>query len=649
MTAARAESLGPAERIIAALLGATEHLVHHRPGIVAPDARFATGVRWTPATCREVDGKAVVLAPRERKKGAEPVVLGERRPDGTVVSPAGAVLGRWQPAGLFEPFAAWMYRQVAEVYRLDPEFVARWASWSFPREHRDLKVVLAAFLLVQPRSGRALLDALGKPVRGQDGKPVCMEEDDREVGEAMVLLRRADKHDLNPKLVLRVGEVLRLGAVAGINRELGFGGGGKHPFLGRYPRAVEAWLRSREANPAAMASLVKAGYRRTVCRLAQSVRYKPSSSAFFRVLRWKQAQHADGRRTVGIGEAVDAAADWSMLDERQVCTVISAERPPWKRLVGLVPAAVGLTPAVVAAAIEAGCLSDRDLVIATPTLEDLGLLGVESIRARWEAATRAAEDGRARNVAKNVQDAGAKAVLEAAADAAQAKVAEEATRGLRVDVCVDVSGSMHASIPVAKLLVGRLLAGMPLEKVRIAVFNNYARELAIPRAIGDVEGRLPAHAGKAVLDALFAPINAGGGTDYSTAVTVLSQGRGVTADEDTLVLFVGDEGEAGSTRLVAALRGVPSLVGVGLVKVPGDPGRVVQDAAASLGVPLLVLTPEMVPVDDPYAVPRVLRTMLLAAPRGPVRTEAPRRKGLVEEILETPRLRVPAWARAGGA
>jgi len=46
---------------------------------------------------------------------------------------------------------------------------------------------------------------------------------------------------------------------------------------------------------------------------------------------------------------------------------------------------------VVAAAMEAGSLSDKDLVIMTPTLEELGLLSVAPIRERWTKALEAAE------------------------------------------------------------------------------------------------------------------------------------------------------------------------------------------------------------------------------------------------------------------
>ena len=52
------------------------------------------------------------------------------------------------PAWNWVPEAvAWVYAQCAEVWNLDNEFAAKWASRAFGEEHRDLKVVLCALML----------------------------------------------------------------------------------------------------------------------------------------------------------------------------------------------------------------------------------------------------------------------------------------------------------------------------------------------------------------------------------------------------------------------------------------------------------------------------------------------------------------------
>ena len=66
---------------------------------------------------------------------------------------------------------------------MDNELAARWASWSFAQEHRDLKVALTALMLVQNRCGAPVLE---------DGAVLFCDDDYREIGEAMCLLRRRD-------------------------------------------------------------------------------------------------------------------------------------------------------------------------------------------------------------------------------------------------------------------------------------------------------------------------------------------------------------------------------------------------------------------------------------------------------------------------
>ena len=228
-----------------------------------------------------------------------------------------------------------------------------------------------------------------------------------------MMLIRADKKDLNPKLLLRIHDLLSLDGVAQINRDLGFGKSARRPFLGRWPKAVEKWLRYREENPKMLEGLVRAGFRTTVMELARRIGYKPLTPRFFEILRWKQKQSDDGRRSMAIGAEVKAAESWAGLNEMQICERIVAEKPNWKRVVGLLPKEVGVTRAIMTAAIEAKALSDKDLVILTPTIEELGLMKVQEVRERWEQALKASEDMRAANIARNVQSKEVKEKLEA--------------------------------------------------------------------------------------------------------------------------------------------------------------------------------------------------------------------------------------------
>ena len=71
--------------------------------------------------------------------------------------------------------AQWMYSQVAEVWKMDNEFAARWASYQFGQEIRDMKVILAAFMLVQSRKGEPSTT---------NGKLEFYDDDYRDIGEA---------------------------------------------------------------------------------------------------------------------------------------------------------------------------------------------------------------------------------------------------------------------------------------------------------------------------------------------------------------------------------------------------------------------------------------------------------------------------------
>lgn len=615
--AAVQENLGPAEQIIQAILAYSDHLYHGRPGMVVPDSRSAVGVRWEPVTHRVKDGQKTVYKLEKTKKHTE---IGTLREDGKIVlaESTNTPIAEYREAGLFPEVATWLYRRIAEVWKLDNEFAARWASFAFGQEHRDLKVVLAAFMLVQSRKGDPIYEA---------SRIAFYDEDYRDVGEAMLLLHRKDGKDFNPRLLLRVHDVLVLPEIAAINRELGFGQSARKPFLGRWPAAVEKWLRHREQNPKMLEGLVRAGFRKSVIQLARRVGYRPETARFFEILRWKQVQAADGRRTIAIGQEVKAAESWEGLTEEQVCKRIVAERPNWKRITGLLPKTVGVTRAVVAAAIEAGSLSDKDLIILTPTLEELGLLDVQDIRARWEKAIREAEDMRAANIARNVQSKAVKEKLQEAADTAAKKAVEEVVRNMRVYFFVDISGSMQNSIAQAKRYIARFLQGFPVERTHVAVFNTAGRVVKLP------------HASAAGVEAAFRGITAGGGTDYGAGIRALREFQ-PQPDEDVLFIFVGDEGQRTTFDAAVQASGLNPMA-FGLVRVPGENFDAVTRTAARLGIPCFRIDEHT--FEDPYAIPRTIRALVAATPVGRGATQSPR-LSLVEQILKTELLKKPAWA-----
>lgn len=611
------ENLGPAERILQTLLTYQDHLAHNRPGIVRPDASVPYGVAWEAATYKVENGQKIAYTIKKVGKKTVKTRVGVVAGDGLIVE-RGLRVGEYRDPGLFPEAVAWVYAQCAEVWRMDNEFAAKWASKVFGEEHKDIKVVLCALMLAQSRKG----DHVGELV----------DLDYRDVGEAMVLLRRKDQRDISPKLLLRVGDVLRLPTVAKVNRDLGFAHSLKNPHMGRYDKVVQKWLRHREDNPLLLAQAVKSGWSSAIAALARRVGYKPTSDAFFRALRWKQTQAADGRRSMFIGGKLDAARSWLGKTEAEVCEAIAAEHPSWKQLTGLLPPEVGVTRAVMAAAIGAGALTDKDLVILTPTLEELGMLGddkkTKAVKTRWEKACKSAEDLRAANIAKNVKSAAVKETLKASEDAALAKAAEAASRGMRIYVLVDISGSMQNAIEEAKVIVTKILAGIPKDRVHVAVFNSVGRSVYIQAST------------QAAVDLAFAGFRAGGGTSHASGVFALQDNKPAD-DEDSVLIVIGDGGEQFDFADAVTRSGLRPQA-IGFVELPGENRGVVERTAAKLGVPVLAVDRRT--FEGTYEVPRVLRNLIAATPVRQAPAPRQKRLALVDAILKTDLLQKPAWA-----
>ena len=416
---------GPAERLLEVILGSSAHLWHNRPGI-------DDGGVWKPAVRRA-------------------------RSNGAAARP-----------GLFVPAAVDLYGKLLAIYQLNGDLMAHFASYAvLETEWRDLKVACAALMLVQSFAGQ--------PVHGDAG--VEFHEDDyRAIGQGMLLFyQQKSKRMMTPKSVLRVAQLLETAEIAGLNRKAGFGSAaGSKPPLGRWKQAAARWLRVRESNLPMLEGLVAAGYKETIKAIARKAGYKPESQAFFEVLGWKQKQAAAGHRQVGLsGLKLARRARFDGVSEAEICERIVEERLTYKDVVGRLPKELGLTPAIMVACLPS--LSDRDLRILTPTLEELGLLADADIRARWEAAVATATDQRALNVAKNVKSQAIREKLEEAADDA----ARSAVKAARADVdmhvmfLIDKSGSMEGAIEQSKEALSRILAGFAPDKVHIASLRHH--------------------------------------------------------------------------------------------------------------------------------------------------------------------------------
>lgn len=622
----RIEALGPAEKIIQTLMQHADHLYHGRPGIFVKNSTSVIGGEWFPVTHKQEGEQKVVYRQDKVGKGTRLVRLGVLGTDGKVKD-GRTLVGEYRSAGIFPEVAEYLYKQIAAVWKMDNEFAARWASWSFVQQHRDLKVLLSAFMLVQNRRGDPVVDT------SNGTKKVLFNDDDyREVGEAMCLLLDKNGNSFNPKQILRVVEVLNLPKIVEINRELGFSRSARSVPLGRLPKVLNKWLTYRERNKPLFEGLLKAGFRQSVMDIARYAGYKPASEEFFQALRWKQKQAKDGRRSLAIGKGVKEAETWEGLSEETICQRIVTYKMSAKRVMGMLPKSVGLTQAVMMALLESGGVSDRDLIILTPTLEDLGLLQVPEVKVRWEKALKAAEDQRAVNIATKVRKQETVEKLQEAADGAMKKAVEETMRGMRVYVVVDKSGSMTDAIERSKKYLSQFLQGFPLDKLHVSIFNTVGTVLKIK------------HASAAGVEQAFRGHAANGGTMYEQGVLALREFQ-PAADEDTIMIFVGDQldhrpdfadkvRESGLRPSAFGLLEVTSLMGS---------GHAVEATANVLGIPCFRIDEST--FSDPYAVSRTIRNLIASTPVGQGMTKTGiKRQSLVEEILKTELLKKPAWA-----
>ena len=582
--------LGPAERLLDVVLSSSAHLWHNRPGLNVNGA-------WQPAP---------------RKKGSRKA----RRMGNNQVTP-----------GLFAPAAESLYGRLLDIYQLNSELMAHFASYVLKEtEWRDLKVACAALMLVQPHAGQ--------PIRDDRGAVAFLDDDHRQIGEAMMLFYETKSTKMmSPKAVLRIAELLELPGIATLNRAAGFGDpNSKRPPLGRWAKAAQHWLAVREQNFRLLEGLVKAGYKETIKAIARKCGYKPQSAAFFEVLGWKQRQAEGGHRTVGLqGLTIVKQGPFTGMTEAEICEMIVSKKLSYKEVVGRLPAKLGLTPAIMVTLLPS--LSDRDLRILTPTLEQLELLKEPEIKARWDRAIAAATDQRSLNILKNVQTKELREKLEEAADnAARKAVAEAATEAdVHVMFLIDKSGSMQGAIEASKEALSRILAGFPLEKVHIASFDTMGIVLR------------PKAPSRAAVQHMLSGLHAAGGTVHGAAVRALHKaGVRVPAGAQLLVIVVGDEAGESGPELAKAFDDhgfKPAALALLLNLAAGaSRGHSIRGCAQHLRVPFHEIAIDH--FSDPYQVPRVLRTLLESA--GSSAGAPAGASSWVEKVMATTLLRLSA-------
>jgi hypothetical protein len=177
---------------------------------------------------------------------------------------------------------------------------------------------------------------------------------------------------------------------------------------------------------------------------------------------------------------------------------------------------------------------------------------------------------------------------------------------------------MQGAIETSKDILGKMLAGFPLDKLHVAAFDTMGQVLK------------PKAASSTAVKHMLAPLKADGGTIHGAAVQSLSlSGVRVPADAKLIVIVVGDEaGESGSSFANVFRTLGYQVAAMAMIHAGPRGGSTVRDAARDLAIPFSEVKADQ--FDDPYHVTRVLRALLEA----PISAAVPT-PGLVEKVMTT--------------
>jgi len=564
------DKIGVAEQLLNLLTTFNGHCWHGRPG------KLDSSGKWIALT--KADNKAI----KERTHNFELL----------------------QP-GIFKPSVVKAYTAIFELYQLNKELVARFGSYILNKtDWKDMRVLLAAFLLVQGKKGE-MLELDGEKIQDYDY---------RETGEAMLKFYSKEDRDkmFSPKMIARVKEVLSLPEIISLNRNVAQFGtkNTTKEFLGRYKSAVKDWLEFRELNLPLLDGLVKNGLKDTVITLSKIAQYKPKSKLYFEKLRWKQTTGKGHLyRNIGITDLVIAKANtFEGMRESDICKCIVKDKMTYKTVMGMLPSSIGLTPAILAAVVETGTLSPKDWQILSPSLETFGLLEDRGIKSQWEEnIIPLSYNQRGETIKKGVASAELRRKLEKSSENAAARSVDKVIEDNDIFAfLIDQSGSMEDSIAAACLAIKQFITAYPKERCMITTFNSTGY-IHTPKAWT-----------KAGIELMLQNIKANGTTSYGSGIITMAQQPGyrewIKRKQMVLIITGDEEGESGSSfarsirnNIGDALKGIVFIPTRHTMTARGNDylGSTVRDAVTELKCAYQEIKPEE--LNDSYHLKNVLQ------------------------------------------
>lgn len=370
-------------------------------------------------------------------------------------------------------------------------------------------------------------------------------------------------------------------------------------------QAFQRYLKYRAVHFEMMRGIKKAGMANFL-RDIYKVTKTPVPEEVAAVLRWKQKEYDV--------EFDKPLFDFTGLDDLGIAEKIRADRIPALAVFGgLAYVKKKISPVIAVALLEQ--TTGNQAVILRDVFEDAGVLADPEVLALYESKIREAKTAldRVDNISKTASEAVKRALKSARADVQKEQIGDIG----KIYMMIDVSGSMTHAVQFAAdnaSIIAECVQN-PAENFRWGLFESTGRELPLPQVFE-----------RDAFRSILFGIAGGGGTDIAA---LFPNARQFGSEVDVIVSDGEHNGNLRASlqmymRLHPDWKAPKACVFVDFGNVDA-----VKEAYEAIGTPVAVIKPSALTSSA-----RVAESIKLAM-KGPLQ--------LVEDIMNTPLLTLPAW------
>jgi len=470
-----------------------------------------------------------------------------------------------------------------ELTEKDPYFLAHFTSYAMTKlDSKDLKVV-SVF-------ANSLSDA--------DGTPFSAGSTYRKPNLRVVSQAAIQQNSFDVKLLERLIEIATIKQPLGTKyRE------GTH-FARHLQRAVKKYVRYREQNPKALMGIRKVGLSKRLQNIYRLMHIAPTPEAAS-ILGWKQKK----------GPAIEKMKvfNFSGLSDLQIAQKIRDEKLPPTGVLGALPDK--MSPVIAAAILEQS--SGDQAVILRELFDSQGLLKHAEVKKIFTEKIKEAKTAldRVERINTEIDEDIQKELKKAKSESRKNAVGDIG----KIFLHIDISGSMNMAIEVAKDK-GAIIAECtknPEENFFWGVFNSSGSILKKPETFE-----------KDAFAAVLYGIRVGGGTD---CLALYEYARSKNCDIDVYITDQGhNTGDIEARIRDMERKGIEKPRAAVIIHVPGsDSCSKLKDGLEASGIPVSIIKPEA--LSESALVAQAVRTALKGA------------TSIIEDIMQTPLLKLPHW------